>query len=133
MNNETGEMRREKWGRSEVRGVLLAEGGGALGAFLKIGPKTGKQSPLIFVAPRLAWYSDDLLGRLGMDYGLLDDLVTQKKLTDRQREVLDRVKEAKAEAQRVLRETDEKAIKETTQAEAERRAQAHVLTRDVAV
>ncbi|MCY2994769.1 MAG: hypothetical protein NTY19_43945 [Planctomycetota bacterium] len=32
------------------------------------------------------------------------------------------VKEAKAEAQRVLRETDEKAIKETTQAEAERRA-----------
>ncbi len=71
-------------------GVRPKVEGGALGAFLKIGPKTGKQSPLIFVAPRLAWYSDDLLGRLGMDYGLLDDLISQKKLTDRQREILDR-------------------------------------------
>lgn len=64
--------------------------GGVLGAFLKIGPKTGEKSPLIFAAPRLAWYPDDLLGRLGMDYGLLDDMVTKKNLTDQQREVLDR-------------------------------------------
>lgn len=64
--------------------------GGAFGVFLKLAKKTDGRDTLVFVAPRLAWYSDDLLGRLGMDYGLLDDLWNQKNLTAEQRNTLDR-------------------------------------------
>jgi hypothetical protein len=46
--------------------------GGAFGVFLKLGAKADDRPVLIFAAPRLAWYSDDLLGQLGMDMGLID-------------------------------------------------------------
>ena len=38
----------------------------------------GDRSLLVFAAPRLAWYPDNLLGRLGMDFGLLDSPQAQK-------------------------------------------------------
>ncbi len=59
---------------------------GALGTFLKNAGKSNGQSLLVFAAPRLAWYPDDLLGRLGMDYGLFDTVLDQKPITAQDRE-----------------------------------------------
>jgi len=48
---------------------------GALAMFLKLGEKTGAAQPApIFVAQRMAWHPPTLLGRLGMDAGLFDDI-----------------------------------------------------------
>ncbi len=44
---------------------------GALGILLKRTETSGDQSYLVFASPRLAWYPDNPLGRLGMDVGLL--------------------------------------------------------------
>jgi len=52
------------------------------GLFVKLG---GFQEP-IFVAQRIAWYPQTLLGNLGMDVGLLDDLGDRKKITKHERE-----------------------------------------------
>jgi len=54
---------------------------GVLGVFLKIADPT----TLVFAAPRLAWYPNDLLGRLGMDVGLLDDVQNQEPITAAER------------------------------------------------
>lgn len=54
---------------------------GALGVFLKL---TASGTP-IFVAPRMAWYPNNLLGRLGMDAGLLDTVENQEPLTKKDR------------------------------------------------
>ena len=51
---------------------------GALGVFLKLGQDLDGQALLIFAAKRLTWYPDDLLGRLGMDVGLLDSVKNEK-------------------------------------------------------
>jgi len=69
--------------------------GGFLGVFLKLLPpeKTpadaSEQSsgfrPL-FVATRLAWYSDDVLGRLGMDRGLLDEITDHQPILPAEKE-----------------------------------------------
>ncbi len=59
---------------------------GAFGVFLKLGEKTDNRTPLIFAAPRLAWYPDNLLGQLGMDVGLLDSVENQKPITPADRE-----------------------------------------------
>jgi hypothetical protein len=65
--------------------------GGAFGVFLKSAKEKDQPATLTFVAPRLAWYPDDLLsGVLGMDFGLLDDLQNAKQFTAQQREELDR-------------------------------------------
>ncbi len=39
----------------------------------------------VFVAPRLAWYQNNLLGRLGMDTGLFDTVEDRKPLTKKDR------------------------------------------------
>jgi hypothetical protein len=55
---------------------------GAFGVFLKLAEKTDGDEPLlVFAAVRLAWYPDNLLGRLGMDFGLLDSVKDQKLIT----------------------------------------------------
>ena len=60
------------------KGASPDSAGGALGVFLKL---DATDRP-IFAAPRLAWYPDNLLGRLGMDVGLLDTVEHQKRLTE---------------------------------------------------
>lgn len=73
------------------KGARPGAPGGALGVFLKFAKEKDQPTSLVFVAPRLAWYPDDLLsGALGMDYGLLDDLQNQKDLGVQQREAIDR-------------------------------------------
>jgi hypothetical protein len=60
----------DAWGRGEP----MNERAGALAAFLKMAGD-GQTGPLpVFVASRIAWYPNTLLGDLGMDVGLLDDL-----------------------------------------------------------
>ena len=58
----------------------------AYGAFLKAAGKDDGQPLWIFAAPRLAWYPDDLLGRLGMDFGLFDSIQDRKVITADDRE-----------------------------------------------
>jgi hypothetical protein len=63
------------------RGVTLHAAAGALGVFLKpVHQADGNPPLLVFAAPRLAWYPDDPLGRLGMDVGLLDTVKDQKPI-----------------------------------------------------
>lgn len=57
----------DSWTRKDE----LSEPAAALGFFLKIGDEEGSPAP-IFVAHRIAWYPNTLLGKLGMDMGLLD-------------------------------------------------------------
>ncbi len=52
----------------------------ALGFFLKLGEQVQGKPAAIFVAPRIQWYPESLLGRLGMDMGLLDE-VMQEEIT----------------------------------------------------
>jgi len=52
-----------------------ANGAGATG-----GSSASAGTTPIFVAPRLAWYPNDLLGRLGMDVGLLDTVHNREPL-----------------------------------------------------
>ena len=60
--------------------------GGAMGVFLKIGAKSNDASPLVFAARRVAWYPDNVLGRLGMDYGLFGSVQDRKGVTAADRE-----------------------------------------------
>lgn len=62
------------------QGVKPNVPGGARGVFLKLGKPSDGQPTLIFATGRLAWYPDDLLGNLGMDVGLLDDVKDRKPL-----------------------------------------------------
>ena len=59
---------------------------GAFGLFLKFGEKENDRAVPVFVAPRIAWYPDTMLGNLGMDVGLLEDLQNKHALGDRDRE-----------------------------------------------
>ena len=47
---------------------------GAFGLFLKLGSKDPDRPVPVFVVPRIAWYPRTILGNLGMDVGLLDDV-----------------------------------------------------------
>jgi hypothetical protein len=78
------------WRKGAKPGAVV----GALGVFLKTvdstteTPDASRKPVFVFVAPRLAWYTGDLLGELGMDFGLLEEV--QNK-TDAQRRVLETV------------------------------------------
>jgi hypothetical protein len=52
----------------------MSERAGALGFFLKLGDEAEGMPTPVFAARRIAWYPDTLLGSLGMDVGLLDDV-----------------------------------------------------------
>lgn len=59
---------------------------GAVGVFLNVAKGAKEQPLLLFAAPRLAWYPDNLLGQLGMDVGLLDTVQNQKPIVAADRE-----------------------------------------------
>jgi hypothetical protein len=68
----------------------------SLAMFIKVLPASAEQpapgsgerisgrSSLLFVAPRVAWYPQNLLGRLGMDFGLFDDVRDRGPLEERE-------------------------------------------------
>jgi len=74
----------------------------AAAIFLKLAEAEPRPSRPVFLAPRLAWHPPTVLGELGMDVGLLDNLEDQKPLTGRDHEtfyrVLAAVKRAKPRA-----------------------------------
>jgi len=58
---------------------------GAYGVLLKFAGDAEQPVP-VFAAPRVAWYPDTLLGKLGMDVGLLDGVQNRRGLTGPDRE-----------------------------------------------
>ena len=54
--------------------------------FLKLAGPSPDQSLPLFVAQHLAWYPDNLLGKLGMDVGLFDTVKTKAPITSGERE-----------------------------------------------
>jgi len=58
----------------------------ARGVFLKLESDDPQRPTPVFVATRLAWHPDTPLGNLGMDVGLLDDVVQRRHLTSEDRE-----------------------------------------------
>ena len=90
---ETAEVYAENVPAAWQKGAEPDAPGGAFGVFLKLGRRSAGRTTLIFAARRLAWYPDDLLGRLGMDVGLLDDVKDQEPLhRARQRSLLPNVR-----------------------------------------
>lgn len=71
----------------------------AAGMFMKISVSPDGRRPLVFVAPRLRWHPDEpdeaagvnlgmtILGDLGVDVGLLDELKDRRRIIDREREI----------------------------------------------
>lgn len=61
--------------------------GGAWAMFVKLGADDGSDQTPVFTASRVASYSEDqLLGRLGMDVGLMDDLADRRPIRGEERE-----------------------------------------------
>jgi hypothetical protein len=74
-----------------TEGGPVDERGGANGLFLKVGGAEEEPGTAFFAAPRLAWYPDTLLGQLGMDYGLFEDVKDRRSLTRRERDAFYRM------------------------------------------
>ncbi|MBN2476109.1 MAG: hypothetical protein JXB62_15970 [Pirellulales bacterium] len=68
------------------RGGAVAGRAGAFGLYLKSAADDPRRPVPVFVAQRVAWYPDTLLGRLGMDVGLLDEVEDRRDLIDVDRE-----------------------------------------------
>lgn len=64
----------------------LSERSSAAGLFLKLAAADDQQPQPVFVAPRVAWYPDSLLGRLGMDAGLLEEVRARGPISATERE-----------------------------------------------
>jgi hypothetical protein len=59
----------------------------AIAVFLKAGEEDSQgRSTLYFVADRIAWHPNILLGKLGMDYGLFDTVEQVRPITNEDRE-----------------------------------------------
>jgi hypothetical protein len=95
-------------------GAKVDASGGANGVFLKLAEPVhhDDQPILVFVATRLAWYQDNLLGRLGMDAGLLDSrqskrLFNRKNAADREAFYQMLAAVGRAESGQILRQAEE--------------------------
>ncbi len=60
---------------------------GAVAMFLKRGDSSDPAGPLVFVTDRVAWYTDSLLGDLGVDGGLFDDVANNRAIGKGDREL----------------------------------------------
>jgi len=107
-SEETAEVYTENVPAAWQKGAELDAPGGAFGVFLKLGRRNAGRPTLIFAARRLAWYPDDLLGRLGMDVGLLDDLKDREPLTAQDSEAFYQMVAAvgRAEPRQLLRQAE---------------------------
>ena len=105
---ETAEVYAEHVPAAWQEGAELDDPGGAFGVFLKLGRRNAGRTTLIFAAHRVAWYPDDLLGRLGMDVGLLDDVKDQEPLTAQDSEAFYQMFAAvgRAESGQLLRQAE---------------------------
>lgn len=78
----------------------------AFGLFLKLSAEDARRPVPVFVAPRIAWHPETLLGNLGMDVGLLEDVQDRRRLSQQDRECFYQMISAVARAKprRLLRE-----------------------------
>lgn len=60
---------------------------GALAMFLKRGDSADPANPLVFVTDRVAWYRDTLLGDLGVDASLFDNVDSNRRIGAKDREL----------------------------------------------
>jgi len=72
--------------RKWLETTALDERSSAAGLFLKFAATDPRQPRPVFIAPHVAWHSDSLLGRLGMDVGLLDELRPRGPIRPAERE-----------------------------------------------
>ncbi len=68
------------------KGAELFERTSAAGLFLKLAAADPQQPQPVFVTPRVAWYPETLLGRLGMDVGLLEEVRPRGPIRAEERE-----------------------------------------------
>jgi hypothetical protein len=68
------------------KGLPSEQRGFAWGLFLKLGSNDPALPTPMFVAPRLEWRCDGLLGDLGMDFGLLASLRSNRPLVSQEQE-----------------------------------------------
>lgn len=59
---------------------------GCFAVFLKMAPGDDETTRPLFVCDRIAWYPDNVLGDLGMDFGLFDAVENRKPLSRAERE-----------------------------------------------
>lgn len=90
---------------------------GANGMFLKVGGPEANPNMPFFAARRLAWYPDTLLGKLGMDYGLFEDVEDRRSLTRRERDAFYRMLMVAGYTNptQLMRRATQRAIEETGQ------------------
>lgn len=102
--------------RAWLGSAPLDERASAWGLFVKVAGSGPDQPMPLFVADRVAWHPDTLLGRLGMDVGLLDTLKDDQRLTAEESECFyqmlfaaSRAKpgQLRQEAQAALRQSEE--------------------------
>lgn len=60
---------------------------GLVGLYLGRGAPAGEDDTLLMVVPRLAWHSDSLLGDLGLDIGLLEEVTDGGPITGEEAEI----------------------------------------------
>jgi hypothetical protein len=89
---------------------------GAKGMFLKLAGADRDRPVPVFVAPRIAWHPENLLGNLGMDVGLFDHVENRKGLTGHDREAFYQMLAAvgRAKPGQLLRQADQE-LKEADQ------------------
>lgn len=118
---DVAEVYTEKVPQAWSKGAAPNAQGGMRGVFLKLLPpekSTAKETPdktlanrPLFVTDRLAWYKNDLLGRLGMDCGLLDNLTDRKPILPAEEEAFYQLLAAVGSAQhKQLVQQAEKAL-----------------------
>jgi hypothetical protein len=112
----------------------IDERASARAMFLKTLPaEAGQPATLLFAAGRIAWHPDTPLGKLGMDYGLLDEVHDKTGLEERETfyQMLAAVRRADADAlrrtareQRESKRADWQRIADDKNADAAKRAAA---------
>jgi hypothetical protein len=88
----------QAWRNALEQGLPIEEPAGALGIFLKAGQSGDETPQLVFVADRVGWYPSQagsalkieadqaFLGRLGMDWGLFDQVRHRREFSSSDRE-----------------------------------------------
>ncbi len=105
--------------RTWLENPPASERAGLLGFFLKTTSADPARPRPMFVAHRIAWYPAGLLGDLGMDVGLLDEVVDRQTILPEERETFYQLLAAmrRAKAQEVFQAARHQAQKQGVEAD----------------
>lgn len=95
--------------RQWQKGGAIDQPSSALGLWLKFASRDTDRPTPVFVAPRVAWHPETLLGNLGMDVGLLDNVKNKRRLTGRESECFYQMLAAvgRGKSRQLLRKADQ--------------------------